>query len=286
MEAPAEKTTRAWQPLTPRGVAAFAHASLGRLLLVQLLAASLVAASVLWFLHTAWFPVVGDAINRLPDRGRIAFGQLEWHGESVEELAENHFLALAVDLNHQATARSPAHLQVEFGRSDCRIFSLFGFVEEPYPLAWTVPLNRTELVPWWGAWLPPILAMVALAVILGLTLLWALVASLYLLPAWLVGFFANRDLTLGGSWRVAGAALVPGGLLMAGAIFSYGLGLINLVELAAVTAVHVLLGWMYLALSPLCLPRLPKDSGAKGNPFDSTSPKPGVQPDHDTESHP
>jgi hypothetical protein len=37
---------QAWQPFTPRGVAAFAAASLGRLLLVQGLVAALVAALV------------------------------------------------------------------------------------------------------------------------------------------------------------------------------------------------------------------------------------------------
>src|SRR5579871_2922000 len=48
----------AWEPLTPYGVAAFARASLGRLLLVQLLVAIAAGGLTVWFLHHAWLPVV------------------------------------------------------------------------------------------------------------------------------------------------------------------------------------------------------------------------------------
>jgi hypothetical protein len=44
MSAPAESTV-AWEPLTPRGVAAFARARLSRLLLVQFVVASLAAVA-------------------------------------------------------------------------------------------------------------------------------------------------------------------------------------------------------------------------------------------------
>ena len=46
----------AWEPLTPRGVAAFARARLSRLLLVQFVIASLAAAAVVWFLSDGLFP--------------------------------------------------------------------------------------------------------------------------------------------------------------------------------------------------------------------------------------
>ena len=39
MDAPLEKPPFAWQPITPRGVAAFARASWGRVLLAQFLCA-------------------------------------------------------------------------------------------------------------------------------------------------------------------------------------------------------------------------------------------------------
>src|ERR1035438_8910207 len=156
-----EKAQFAWQPLTARGVAAFAHATLGRLLTVQFVVALLAAGTFVWFLHTAWFPQISEAIRQLPPQGDLQSGRLEWQGASPSRLAEGRFLAVIVDLDHTGEARSPAHVQVEFGRTDCMIFSLFGYVQAAYPRGWAVAFNRTELGPWWGAWAPPILAICA-----------------------------------------------------------------------------------------------------------------------------
>src|ERR1051325_2857944 len=110
----------AWQPLTPRGVAAFADAPLRRLLVVQFVFAILAAAAIVWFLTVAWFPAITSAIRQLPERGEIRAGSLDWTAESPQALADNHFLALMVDLDHTGSIRSPAHVQVEFGRREAR----------------------------------------------------------------------------------------------------------------------------------------------------------------------
>ncbi len=180
-------------------------------------------------------------------------------------MAEGRFLALVVDLDHGGEARSPAQVQVEFGRTDWQVFSLLGYVQGAYPPGWTMAFNRTDLGPWWGAWAPAILAIVAGLVVGSLMLSWAGLATTYCLPAWLVGFFANRDLSLCGSWRLAGAALMPGALLLSAAIVLYGWGVLDLVRLAAAVVVHLLMGWIYLIVSPLRLPRRP--AAAKENPF-------------------
>jgi len=181
-------------------------------------------------------------------------------------LAEGRFLALIVDLDHTGAARSPAQVQVEFGREDFKIYSLFGCVQGAYPQSGAVPFNRAELGPWWGAWEPPILAMVAGLVVAGLVVSWACLATVYCLPAWLIGFFANRDCSLGGSWRLAGAALMPGALLMCAAIVMYGWSALDLVRLAVAGAMHLVVGWIYLVVSPLCLPRH-QATTAQANPF-------------------
>jgi hypothetical protein len=95
---------------------------------------------------------------------------------------------------------------------------------------------------------------------------WASLATVYFLVAWLVGFFANRDLSLPGSWRLAGAALMPGALLLSAAIVLYGWGALDLVRLAISAAVHLVMGWVYLFVSPLSLPRR-QAAAAKENPF-------------------
>jgi hypothetical protein len=266
MNGPVQKAQFAWQPLTVRGMAAFASASWSRLLIVQFIVALVAAGTVVWFLQRAWFPKIGEAIRQLPLQGELRSGALDWQGATPSRLAEGRFLALAVDLDHTGGARSPAHVQVEFGRTDFKVFSLLGYVSGAYPRGRVVAFNRTELGPWWGAWAPAVLAVVAGLVVVGLMVSWACLATVYFLPAWLVAFFANRDLSLRGSWRLAGAALMPGALLMCAAIVLYGWGVLDPVRLAVAGAVHLVIGWAYLFLSPFWLPRHPA-AVAKANPF-------------------
>src|SRR5262249_34942862 len=106
----------AWQPFTFGGVAAFAGGTWRRLLAVQFLFALLAAAAVVWFLQVAWFPTIRQAIEQLPAAGEIHGGRLDWGGDTTPRiLAEGHFLALALDLDHSGAIRSPAHVQVELG---------------------------------------------------------------------------------------------------------------------------------------------------------------------------
>lgn len=264
---PAATDAPAWQPLTPRGVAAFARAPLWRLLLMQFIFAAAVAATAGWFLHADWFPTIRDAVRRLPEQGEIRSGRLIWTNASPQLLAEGHFLALSVDLHHEGATRSPAHVQVEFGRDDAWIFSLPGYRQFNYPDDRTLAFNRVDLEPWWGAWSPAVWWMAFGAVLLGLMASWAALAMVYLFPVRLAGFFANRDLSLAGSFKLAGAALMPGALFMIGAIIFYGLGALDLVQLAAAIGAHLMIGWVYLFLGVLFAPRLPLASGTRRNPF-------------------
>lgn len=267
MEHPGLQPQFAWQPLTPKGVATFSRASTAQLLFVQFLFASCVAALVAWFVHSAWFPVVTSGIERLPDAGETRGGRLDWRGTSPQILAENRFLALAVDLTHSGGARSPAHLQIELGQSNVKIYSLLGFTQLGYLHGWRVACNRVELTPWWGAWAPPLLALLSAAVLLGLMLSWGALASVYFLPAWLVGFFVNRDLSLGGSWRLCAAGLMPGALVMSVAILLYRVGMVELIGLGVAAAVHLVIGWCYIVPAVLSLPPHPAAEQTKGNPF-------------------
>jgi hypothetical protein len=269
LNAVANKPPVAWQPLTPRGVAAFGRARLGRLLLAQFVVALLAAGATIWFLHRTWLPAISQAITKLPAEGEIRGGQLQWTGPSPQWLAENRWLALTVDLEHAGNVRSPADLEVEFGRADARIFSLLGFLQVDYPRRGVAPFNQPELVPWWGAWTPPIMAMVAGGVVLGLMLSWAALAALYYLPVWLLALFANKELDLRGAWRLAGAALMPGAVFLIAAILGYGLGILDLVKLFVAGGVHFVIEWVYLVLGTLALPRHPEATA--GNPFTEAS---------------
>jgi hypothetical protein len=271
MEAPESKSQFAWQPFTPQGVAAFAHSSLGRLLVLQFVIASLVAAAVIWFLVTCWFPIIRQSIEALPETGQIRSGVLEWPENSPVRLAESHFLAIVVDVSQTGLARSTAQVSAEFGRSGWRIFSFFGFIELSYPSSWILPFNHKELLPWWGAWNPFLLAGVAASVVGGLMLFWWLLASLYCLPVWVLGFFFDRDLDLKSSWQLAGAAVLPGALFMGGCIVLYGLAYLELFQLGLGWVVHLAIGWIYLFWGALCSSRAPTKVVVKANPFTPAS---------------
>ena len=258
----------AWEPLTPPGVAAFAGASLRRLWLVQLIFALLAATAIVWFLKTGWFPVVSSAIRALPAQGEIRNGKLAWPAAAPQLLAEGSFLAFTVDLEHEGQVRSPAHVQVEFGRNDVRLLSLLGYYEQvSYPPESVFIFNRTDLEPKWGAWQPPVLWLTFGAVVAGLMLSWTALATVYFLVVWLVGFFANKKLNFRASWKLAGAALMPGALLQTTAILFYGLGALDLVQLAAAFAAHLVMGWIYLCAAPLFAPKLEAMAVTKKNPF-------------------
>jgi hypothetical protein len=267
MESSVDQPSIAWQPFTPRGVAAFARASVGRLLVMQFVAALLAAGTVVWFLNTCWFPTVGAAIDRLPESGAVKSGRLNWEADSPRSLVESRFLAFAIDLNHGGSARSPAHVQVEFGQSDLRIYSLFGCLQIPYPRTYAIPFNVQELKPWWGAWAPVFLAVSAFGVVLGLFLSWAALATLYCLPVWLAGLYFDRELTLFGSWRLAGAALVPGAIVQIVALGFYGLGRLDLIRFIAASAAHLVLGLVYLILGTMASPKCRLGPDLKNNPF-------------------
>lgn len=259
----------AWQPFTPRGVAAFAHGPLRRLLLVQLIVALLVALAFVWFLADAYFPVISRVIVELPATGEISGRTLVWSGDSPTLLAENRFLAVSVDLDGAAQIRSVAHVQCELGRSRFLVRSLFGYLALDYPEGWRIAVNREELQPKWGAWRPTILVGALVLVVLGLFGTWFGLATLFTVPVWWWGFYLNRDLNLRASWRLSGAALLPGAVLLLGALSFYDLGLMDLVQLAFVFIVHLVLGWIYLGVSPLFVPRVSDAPPVSKNPFAS-----------------
>jgi hypothetical protein len=253
--------------VTPRGVAAFARAAWWRLLLAQLVVALLAAGVTVWFLEEDWFPVVRAAIRQLPEQGEIRGQRLDWRGDSPVKLAGNHFLGFSVDLGHSGEMTGDSQVQVEFGRTDLRIILPLGPIVAEYPAGWRIAFNRAELGSLWGAWEPALVAGTAVFTVAGLLVIWALLATVYAVPVRLITLYADRDLTLGQSWRLSGAALMPGALFLTFGMAIYGLGSMALAQLCVVWALHLVVGWIYLWMSPFFLPREPSATAARGNPF-------------------
>ena len=258
----------AWQPFTPRGVAAFAGATYARVFILQVVVALLATATTIWFLKAIAFPVVGEGLRRLPDKGAIVNGELNWPREPFEILQERRpFLAFLVDLDGKMQSNGLADLSVQFRKRVCQVCSPFGCAVWPYPKDYQIEFNRPELEPRWDAWVPIIIGWTVVGVPLLLYSSWGLLAALYFLPAWLLGYYTNRDLSLGGSWRLSLAGLMPGAVLLTASIVLYGSAIFDLLHLLTMLGVHIVVGWVYVVCGVLARPRLQAALSLGGNPF-------------------
>jgi hypothetical protein len=269
MKAPegADAQPAAWQPLTFGGVAALAEARIGRLLAVELAVAIMIAVCAMWFLHRNYCPIILQAIQKMPETARVAQGKLQGVPETV--MAESKFLAIAAMPQSGSQIGQDADLQLELRQNDLCTGSIFApdwGLDFPYKSGIVISLARSNLEPWWSAWQPVLLAAAGGAVVLILVLSWAVLASIYMMAAKFIAWFADRYLTWGGAWRLATASLLPGGLLLTGALILYGWAVIDLVGLSFFFAIHFILGWVYLVGGSLKVTRL-FPANLNRNPF-------------------
>lgn len=243
----------AWQPFTPKGIAAFADAKVGRLFLLQVIVALLAAGAVVWFLWGVWSPSVREAIQNLPAAGAIRSGELDIGEFAAERLVTNRFLTFAIDAQSSRRHSFSADVFVVFRRSNYEVCSLFGCASFYYPTH-NAPFNRLELEAKWGAWEPVLLGIAAAATALALLFTWWLLATLYCLFVWTFAFCSDRQLTLGGSWRLCGAALLAGALLLTGGIVAYGLSALDLIHLLIAAILHVVVPWALIIFAVFARP--------------------------------
>jgi len=104
----------------------------------------------------------------------------------------------------------------------------------------------------------------------GLFASWLALATVYFPVAWVLAYFKDRRLTARGAWKLAAASLLPGALLVCAGIVLYGLGIADLLRLLVLWLAHFAVGWVYLVMAPLRLPRVTAKPTA--NPFGEAKP--------------
>ncbi len=264
--------TPVWQPLTFSGVASFARARWTRLLLLQSIVAVFIVSIVVVFLGRCWFPVMTQAVQGLSDFGAVRGARLAWPHTEAVVLAENRFLGLVVDLEESGSTGQVADLQLKFTRERIKVVSLFGYTSFPYPGGVEIELNRQTLDPWWNAWRPAFVFGGAFATVLFLVASWSVLSVVYALPVRVLAWLAGRVASLGKSWRIASAALLPGAAWMGGAMLLYALEHLSLIGLGVAFGLHFVVGWVYVIGAPFCLPRQAQDALTNGhNPFTPAS---------------
>lgn len=256
----------AWQPFTPRGVAAFGPATFTRVILVQAAVAALVGFTLIWALRAAWVPVLSEAIQRLPDTGFIRRGELNFSGASPQRLAENSHLAVVIDLDGTREAGHVADIEIAFEKKRLVVRGPIGAWWRDYGSGYQFSFNRPELTPWWDARRWALLALLAIATALSLFAMWWSLALAYAPLVKFIAFFADRAVTWSGAWRVAAAALLPGACLVALGLLLYGSGVIPLFQFGLLYALHLVAGLVFVITSPSFLPKIFTAPGVK-NPF-------------------
>lgn len=254
-------------------MAAFANATVTRVVLAQLAVALLVAAAAIWFLRVAWFPVITEAVENLPPTGMIRRGELNLSPESPESpvtLAANARLAVVVDVARSESAGHAADIQITFERSRLAVCGALGCWWKPYDPDYAVPFNRREVEPLWGAWRGPILAIVAPTSVITMYVMWWSVALIYVPIIKLIAFFTDRVVTWRGAWRLSAAALLPGALIIALGLVLYGFGAVDAFRLMLLYLLHIVCGLAFIATSPFFLPKV--SAARAGNPFNAPNP--------------
>jgi hypothetical protein len=258
----------AWQPLTFGGVAAFATAKLGRVLLAGFLAAVIFAACFVWFLQRDYSPIILRAIQQMPESARVADGRLRGVPDNL--ITESKLLAIAVTPGSSAEIGQDADIQIQLRKTDFCVNSIFqpnrGLLFD-YDRGDSLKLSRSTLEPWWGAWHPVMLAGAAVGAMVFLFAIWVLLATVYMLPGKFITWFADRNLSWLGAWKLSFAAMTPAALVMTFGFFLYGWHAIDLVQLSFFWVAHLVMGWVYVIGATLKMPRLLPRSVPKQNPF-------------------
>lgn len=257
----------AWQPLTFGGVATFATAGWVKLLLAGFAAAAVFGVSLIWFVHRDYSPVILDAIQKMPESARVANGRLQDVPGPL--ISESKWLAIAVTPETSSEIGQGADVQFQLRQTDFCVNSIFrpdwglAFGYDPGS---SLNLGRSALEPWWGAWRPVLLAGTGLIAVVLILISWTVLAAVYMAPAKFLAWWADRRLTWRGAWKLCFAAMAPGALVMAFAVFLYGWRAIDLVQLSFFWIAHLVMGWVYAGGGVLSSPKLFPAAAAR-NPF-------------------
>ncbi len=265
--------SRAWNPLTFRGLTAFSRSSWMRLWIVQCWVALLLGAVFYMTLSAAWGPVLSEALKQLPDEPGTAYLEdrtLTWaEVRSPEILAGNRFLSLVIDpQDHSALPGAASDVRVVFKKDHIELHAaLLGQFRVSYHPEWNLKLTQEDVYAWWGAWGKGWSFGILAGALIILWMSWLLLGLFYTPPGWALAYFWDRDISFVGSWKLAAAAVLPGGIFLGVIFAAYGLGRVSWLILWAAFLLHWGIGWIYWIGSIRKLPYVPESAAEHGNPF-------------------
>ena len=255
---PRGKSEIAFLPFTFGGIAHFGYARKAFLFTVELVIALLCSLSILWFVCDAYFPIVGQAIDSLPEEEvSITNNRLVWD-ERDGVLAQSPKLAISINAYGGPGKVTDSDLTLELAMRSFKIHCINGYYTEiPYQID-RFPLNHQRVTSWWKAWMGPLIFWVIFISFCSLVLIWQVLSFLYMFGVKLLAWATRRQVEWTGAYMLSGASLMPGALLMTAGILCYSIGCISLEGLGIFAAAHIVLAWIFLLISTLLLPKAPK----------------------------
>lgn len=245
----------AWQPLTGGGVAAFARASLTRVVVFQGAFAAAGALALVLAVRLAWVPTVEDALRQLPEHGAfVKAGRLTWPGTNAILLAERPQLSLWVSPAAGLKTGQGSDIQLELLPDRLRVRGLLGFVDLAYAPKLDLPLTLTGGRAAWEAWRTSGAVIAGGLTAAGLVSLWWIFSTVYALPVWGLAALAGRSPGPGGAWKLAAASQLPATAMLFGCLLLYAARAIPPTGLGVGAGMALLSAWGWLAWAITMLP--------------------------------
>ncbi|MBL9127940.1 MAG: hypothetical protein JNL97_09855 [Verrucomicrobiales bacterium] len=234
-------------PTSFGGVAAIAERPAAFLFVWQALFALGTAIVAIWAFEMAWGRALRHAISALPDTGGILEGRLEWPEARPGILYQGPFIAVVVDptgLREYGLA-TDFTLSLESDRLALRSF--LGWTDLPYPPDFRLSLTRVEMTSAVAAWRAPFFVAVGVTVVVLLFVSWLILAFVYGTVVWIAAAVLARPVPHRVARRLCAASLLPGCLVMAGAMALYATRQLGLEGLLGAWPLHIVIGWLYCA---------------------------------------
>lgn len=245
----------AWQPLTGGGVAAFARATLTRVVVFQGAFAGAGAFALVLALRLAWVPTVEDALRQLPEHGAfVKAGRLTWPGTNAILIAERPQLSLWVSPVAGMKTGQGSDIQLELLPDRLRVRGLLGFADMAYAPELDLPLTLTGGRAAWDAWRTSGAVIAGGLTAMGLVCLWWIFSTVYALPVWGVAALAGRSPGPGGAWKLAAASQLPATTLIFGFLLLYAVRAIPPTGLGVGAGIALLSAWGWIAWAIATLP--------------------------------
>lgn len=247
------KKIPAFLPFTLKGVARFGYADRVFLFSVETVIAFFCALCAVWLFCGSYFPVLTSAVQALPESpAKISDGRLQWD-EREGVLAQSSKLAVVVNADGEGRAGRESDITLELTEHFLKIHSFGYYSEIPYGKN-LFYLNRKQAIPWWQAWMGPVIFWVWFMAMFIQMFSWQLLSFLYMFPLKLINWILKRKNDWPACYSLAGAIQMPGALLLGLALIGYEANLYKLEGLLIAVAIHVATGWFFLVTTPFFLP--------------------------------